>query len=98
MLDVGELGEAFKKLRGELSQEALSGLAGLDRTHLSNIERGRRCPTLNTLFKLAYAFNMQPWELLKKLQEIMSFDINEFVEKNEDERVRNEKNNPPQKP
>ena len=42
----------------------LSGLAGLDRSHYSKIERGLRSPTIDTLFKIAYAYGMYPHELM----------------------------------
>lgn len=70
MLDSKELGRAMQKIREEkkLSQEVLSGLAGIGRTHLSAIERGERKPTLETFFKLAEALNVKPSELLIKIE------------------------------
>ena len=47
---VGQVIQSYR-LRKGMSQEVLSGLAGLDRTHYSKIERGLRSPTLDTLFK-----------------------------------------------
>ena len=38
---VGQIIQAYRENRG-ISQEILSGLAGLDRTHYSKIERGLR--------------------------------------------------------
>src|SRR5437016_9629348 len=48
-------GQAFRQLRREkgISQERLAGLAGLDRTYVSGIERGERNPSLANLLKLA---------------------------------------------
>lgn len=51
-----------------MSQEILSGLAGLDRTHYSKIERGLRSPTLDTLFKISQALELQPHELVIKIE------------------------------
>ena len=50
-------GEALRVHREKtgLSQEALAHRAGLDRTYVSGIERGRRNPTLRTAQKLADA-------------------------------------------
>ena len=45
---VGEVIAHFRK-RKKLSQEVLSGLSDIGRTHLSAIERGERKPTLETL-------------------------------------------------
>lgn len=42
------------------SQELLSGLAGIGRTHLSAIERGERKPTLETFFKISEALGIKP--------------------------------------
>jgi len=47
-----------------MSQEVLSGLADLDRTHYSKIERGLRSPTLDTLFKIAHALDIPPHEIV----------------------------------
>ena len=44
---VGQVIAAFRKKKG-VSQEVLSGLADIGRTHLSAIERGERKPTLET--------------------------------------------------
>lgn len=53
----------------KLSQEVVSGLAGLDRTHYSKIERGLRTPNLDTLFKIAAALDIPPHRLVKKIEE-----------------------------
>jgi len=37
----------------DLSQEALALVAGIDRTYVSGIERGRRNPSLSMIVKLA---------------------------------------------
>lgn len=74
MLDSKEFGRAIQKIREEkkLSQEVLSGLAGIGRTHMSAIERGERKPTLDTFFKLAEALSMKPSELLAKIETDLS--------------------------
>lgn len=54
-----------------LSQEVVSGLAGLDRTHYSKIERGLRTPNLDTLFKIAVALDIPPHQLVKKIEDAM---------------------------
>ena len=72
MLDAVSVGAIFQKYRKEkgLSQEVLSGLAGLDRTHYSKIERGLRSPTLETLFKIAHALDIPPHELIIAIEKI----------------------------
>ena len=46
MVDAVLIGNVLRSFRKEkkMSQEVLSGLAGLDRTHYSKIERGLRSP------------------------------------------------------
>ena len=58
-----------------MTQEQLSGLATLDRTHYSKIERGLRCPTIDTVFKIAFALDMKPHELIKILEDAVPFRI-----------------------
>ena len=47
---VGEVIAKFRNRKG-LTQEVLSGLSDIGRTHLSAIERGERKPTLETLYR-----------------------------------------------
>ncbi len=54
--------------RAGLTQEVLSGLAGLDRTHYSKLERGLRSPTIDTLFKLAHALGIPPHEIVRAIE------------------------------
>jgi transcriptional regulator with XRE-family HTH domain len=70
MLDpraVGKVIQEYREKRG-LSQEVVSGLADIGRTHLSAIERGVRKPTLETFFKLADAMSISPSELMKLIE------------------------------
>lgn len=67
---VGAVIREFRKSKKK-SQEVLSGLAGLDRTHYSKIERGLRSPTLDTLFKIAHALDITPHELVQAIENAM---------------------------
>lgn len=60
---------ALRALRQErrMSQETLSSLAGLDRTYISMLERGKRKPSLETVEKIAGALQMECWELVKQI-------------------------------
>lgn len=71
MLDAITVGQIIQRKREQkkLSQEVVSGLAGIGRTHLSAIERGERKPTLETFFKIAEALNVRPSILLAEIED-----------------------------
>ena len=71
MLNAELVGQVLQRKREQkkLSQEVISGLAGIGRTHLSAIERGERKPTLETFFKIAEALNIRPSVLLAEIEE-----------------------------
>ena len=77
MLDSVLVGQVIQKIREKkkMSQELVSGLAGIGRTHLSAIERGERKPTLETFFKIAYAFNMKASSLMSAIEAEMKSKI-----------------------
>lgn len=64
---IGEILRFYRDSKG-LTQEELSGLAGIDRTHYSKIERGLRSPTIDTLFKIAYALDTPPHLLVRAIE------------------------------
>ena len=68
---VGQVIQSYR-LRKGMSQEVLSGLAGLDRTHYSKIERGLRSPTLDTLFKIAQALDIPPSDIVRHIEKQIS--------------------------
>ncbi len=73
MLDpciVGRVIQRFREERG-LSQEVVSGLADIGRTHLSAIERGTRKPTLETFFRISEALQVSPSEIMKVIEKEM---------------------------
>lgn len=59
-LDPVAVGRVLARLRTEkgITQEVLSGLSDIGRTHLSAIERGERKPTLETLYRISNALDM----------------------------------------
>ena len=73
MLDAEVVGRVIQRIREQRrrSQELVSGLAGIGRTHLSAIERGQRRPTMETFFKIAEALNMRPSALMAEIEEEM---------------------------
>lgn len=70
VLDAVIVGKVIQEQREKknLSQEVVSGLADIGRTHLSAIERGVRKPTLEIFFKIADALNMLPSDLMKMIE------------------------------
>jgi transcriptional regulator with XRE-family HTH domain len=52
------------RLAKSLSQENLAAIAGLDRTYISGVERGKRNVSLINLFKLANALSVKATELV----------------------------------
>ena len=70
LFDYAVLGKTIRDARREkgLSQEVLSGLAGIARTHLTMIESGTMHPTIETLCKIAQALDMRASELLAMME------------------------------
>ena len=71
MLDsviVGQVIQRFREKKKQ-SQELVSGLAGIGRTHLSAIERGERKPTLETFLKIADALEVKPSVLMAAIED-----------------------------
>jgi transcriptional regulator with XRE-family HTH domain len=50
-----QLGDRLRELRDEagISQEQLANEIGLDRTYISGIERGKRNPSIQSLYRIA---------------------------------------------
>ncbi|MDR3123780.1 MAG: helix-turn-helix domain-containing protein [Treponema sp.] len=67
--------------RRNWSQADLAEKSDLSVVYLSDIERGNKWPYLDTLVKLAAAFEMEVFELLKPQQDALSADTASFVEK-----------------
>jgi transcriptional regulator with XRE-family HTH domain len=69
MLDAVKVGKILQQFREErgLSQEIVSGLAGIGRTHLSALERGCRCPTLDTFLSVVRAIGVEPAEVISEI-------------------------------
>ena len=64
---VGKVIQRYREDKG-LSQEVLSGLADIGRTHLSAIERGARKPTLETFFRIGEALGVNPSEIMQTIE------------------------------
>jgi len=71
MLDaiiVGKVIQCYRE-RKRISQEVLSGLADVGRTHLSAIERGERKPTLETFYRISKALEIKASDLWKAIED-----------------------------
>lgn len=64
---VGDVIAEFRKNKG-VSQEVLSGLADIGRTHLSAIERGERKPTLETFYRICCALNIKMETVIREIE------------------------------
>ena len=64
------VGQTIRRLRKtrRLSQDVLSGLAGIARTHLTIIENGSKQPNFETVWKIALALNLRPSELVSIIE------------------------------
>ncbi len=65
------IGRTIRKIRTErkLSQEVVSGFAGIARSHLAMIETGAKQPNLETVWNIANAFGMPPHKLIEMIEE-----------------------------
>ena len=65
------VGQTIRNLRESknLSQDVLSGLAGIARSHLSMIETGTKPANFQTIWRIALALEMRPSELVARIEE-----------------------------
>jgi transcriptional regulator with XRE-family HTH domain len=71
-LNTKAIGIVVRSLRKEkgISQEVLSGFAGIARSHLAMIETGDKIPNLITTWRIALAFDLHPYELVKMIEDV----------------------------
>jgi len=71
LLDAKTVGKIIRRYRENkgVSQEVVSGLADIGRTHLSAIERGERKPTMETFCKICSALEIKSSTVLKVIEE-----------------------------
>jgi transcriptional regulator with XRE-family HTH domain len=60
-----------QRVSRDLSQEELALAADVDRTFVSQMERGIRQPTITTLIKLAGALGIQPSTLIVRMEKLL---------------------------
>ena len=63
-------GVVISKLRVQkgLTQENLSGLAGIARSHLAALENGEKTVKLDTMWRIADALEIKPSELIRRIE------------------------------
>ena len=62
-------GQVIRKIRTEelgISQAELEKRTGLDRTFISDLERGIQGPGLRTVFRIAKGLEVPAWELVRR--------------------------------
>lgn len=71
-MNAGQIfGKVFREARkrARLTQEQVALIAGLDRSFVSLIERGKKQPTIGVVFKLAAAVKTTATELVRLTEE-----------------------------
>ena len=66
----GRMIQMLRKKKG-LTQEVLSGLAGIPRGHLGMIETGTVNPTVETLWKISETLGIRLSDLFRRVEEEM---------------------------
>jgi len=63
-------GAELKRLREKsgLSQEQLAAQAGVHRTYVSLLERGKKSPTLDVLFRICRALDIAPSKVIARIE------------------------------
>lgn len=67
-----KFGPVLRRLRQEkgLSQEELAERVGMaSHAHISRLESGHKQPTVETLFRLADALDVEAWEIVRTMQD-----------------------------
>lgn len=69
--DSNAAGRVIRKLRTQkhMTQELLSGFAGIARSHLSMIENGTKQANMETMWRIAQALGITPSQLVAAIEE-----------------------------
>ena len=60
-----------------LTQEQLSGLAGIARSHLAALESGEKIPRADTLWRIAEALSVRPSRLIQMAEKTIEQEMKE---------------------
>ena len=78
MLKLNAIDHAFGKvikkqrLSEEFTQEAISEETGLARSYISELEMGKKDPSLFTIFKLAKALKIKPSLIIDEIENLIN--------------------------
>jgi transcriptional regulator with XRE-family HTH domain len=80
------IGKALKRGRKRMArtQAVVAANGKINRGYLSELERDENKPTIDMIFQVAYGLGVEPYELVREIQEDnvdFSSKINEMVEK-----------------
>jgi len=59
-----------QRAASQFTQADLALRAGIAASFVSRMERGQACPTIETVFRIANAFEVNPEDLVKRLRHI----------------------------
>lgn len=67
-------GQVLREIRKtkNINQEKLAADSGLDRSYISQLEHGRKKPSLSTVFQLAKALDISPAKMISSVEKIVS--------------------------
>lgn len=57
------------RIQKAYSQEELANQSEVDRSYISEIERGLKTPSIAIIFRLCSALDIKPWEFIKMVEE-----------------------------
>lgn len=60
-----------ERVKKGMTQEQLSGLAGISRSHLAALESGQKSPKMDTLWRIAEALAVKPSKLISMIEKNM---------------------------
>lgn len=78
MLKLNAIDDAFGKvikkqrLSEEFTQEAISEETGLARSYISELEMGKKDPSLFTIFKIAKALKIKPSLIIDEIENLIN--------------------------
>ena len=72
-------GQVIHRLRRErgMTQEVLSGLAGIARSHLAMIEAGNKDAAMDTLWRIADALALRLSEVIRMIEDYQDHDASQ---------------------